>query len=127
MDLTRATNLARCGQVAACTDSDMKAVTDARPWGANNPRWQLYAYGPVARLLAPGEIDSRVYVMVWVGDDPSEIDGDPLRDGTAGTSPGHDVLVVRAEAFATGGGHRTVEVTIGRTPYALRRLSWRAP
>ena len=40
---------------------------EPRPWGANNPRWQLFAYGPLGGA----------YVIVWAGDDPAETDGDP--------------------------------------------------
>ena len=48
------------------------------PFGANNPQWTLYLWGRAEALLVsswPG------YVAVWVADDASEEDDDPLRDG----------------------------------------------
>jgi hypothetical protein len=136
LDLSFETGLLRCGK-AVCTDDDMDGVTDERPWGKNNPRWQLYAYGPL-RALAPGAIDSRMYILVWVGDDGLENDGDPSRDdGPAvecgGPGPpcanlGSGVLDVRAWAFGPGGVQRGVEVTLARTDMTDggRVLSWRA-
>lgn len=114
MDLTAATNVRKCGRVRGCTASEMDAITEARPWGPNNPRWQLYAYGPVARLLPASTIDSLMYVVVWVGDDPSENDNNPLVDGAAPSNPGAGLLTVRAEAFGPGGAHKTVEATLER-------------
>jgi hypothetical protein len=76
-------------------------------WGANNPSWRLYAYGPIADLL-PDTIQSPVFVGVWVGDDPSEIDGNPTLDGNG-------VLTLHAEAWSTGGAHKVIEVTVART------------
>src|SRR5688572_5529383 len=50
IDLTEATNVVRCGLIA-CAEADISEVTDDRPWGANNPRWQLYAHGPMSDML----------------------------------------------------------------------------
>jgi hypothetical protein len=59
----------------------LQAQSDATAvWGLNNPRWQLYAYGPLSAILPDG-VDSPVYVAVCVADDPSENDGNPLIDG----------------------------------------------
>ena len=113
------------------------AVSDDRPWGTNNPRWQLYAYGPVRRL-APGAIDSSMYILVWVGDDGLEEDGDARRDGgppveceaddPACANLGRSVLDIRAWAYGPGGVQRGVEVTLARadTTDGGRVLSWRA-
>src|SRR3954470_7079823 len=79
LDLTGATNLLRCGK-NACSAADMVARTDDRPWGANNPVWQPYAYGPLG-TLPTSALDVPIYVVVWVGDDPAENDGDPVHDG----------------------------------------------
>ena len=38
LDLTQAVNLANCQKTTGCTNADMDAVTDDRPWGTNNPR-----------------------------------------------------------------------------------------
>ena len=87
----------------------LQAETDtANQWGANNPTWRLYAAGPVANLLPTGTIDSWMYIAVWIADDPSEIDGNPLADVNG-------VLTLHAEAFGHGGVHKVVEVTVART------------
>jgi hypothetical protein len=127
LDLTQATNMMRCGKTT-CSDADLVALTDDRPWGANNPKWQLYAYGPLDQMLPTGTINSRMYVVVWIADDPSENDGDPLHDGgvPAGCNPltdpscaagnmGRGVIAMMAQAFGPDGTSRTIEVTLGRT------------
>ena len=55
-----------------------RRTTARRPWGTNNPIWRLYAHGALADLSPSGAIDSNVYVVVWVADDPLETDGLPL-------------------------------------------------
>lgn len=115
LDLTEATNMARCGKVTTCSDIDMNAYTPERPWSANNPRWQLYAYGPIGDLLPTGTINSPMYVIVWVGDDPSDNDGNPLLDGSVQTNPGSGVLSLRVQAFGPGGSSKIIESTIART------------
>ncbi|MBZ5560514.1 MAG: hypothetical protein LAO77_24935 [Acidobacteriia bacterium] len=124
VDLAQAVNMANCHRVMACRDAEMDAVSDARPWGPNNPRWTLFAYGRVRDLLPAGAIDSPFYVIVMIGDDPAETDNDPTRDGADG-SPGAGVLAMRSEAFGPGGAHRIVEVTVARGAGAIRGLSWR--
>lgn len=87
----------------------LQAETDtANLWGTNNPTWRLYASGRVTSLLPTGTIDSWMYIAVWVADDPSEIDGNPLADTNG-------VITLRAEAFGHGGTHKVVEVTAART------------
>ena len=115
LKLDEATNMANCGKVAACSAAEMDAVTEDRPWGANNPRWQLYAYGPANDLVPTGTLNSNMYVVVWVGDDPSDNDNNPLVDGNAQTNPGTGVITLRAEAFGPGGAHKVIEVTLART------------
>jgi hypothetical protein len=116
LKLDEATNLANCGQAVWCTDSEMDAVAEFRPWGGNNPRWRLFAHSPM----------NHGYVAVWVGDDASENDGNPLRDGTTAANPGTGVLAVRSEAFGAGGGHKVVQATVRRSGGAagISRLSW---
>jgi hypothetical protein len=50
-NLNDATNLMNCNKTTTCTAAEMDTTTEDRPWGANNPRWQLYAYGPVNNFL----------------------------------------------------------------------------
>ncbi len=120
INLTEATNVVRCGKTT-CGDADLVAVTEERPWGANNPRWQLYAYGPMEDMVPTGTINSRMYVIVWVADDPSENDCDPLKDGepaacgASGDNVGEGVLAMLAHAYGPDGVRRVVEVTVART------------
>ncbi len=83
-------------------------------WGTNNPRWQLFAWGPISSLLGTTHIDSSVYVAVWVADDPADgpsadaTDGNPLLDANG-------TLTIRAEAIGAGGTRKVIEVTVART------------
>lgn len=137
-DLTEATNLLRCG-MGACGDADVAAVSEDRPWGANNPVWRLYAFGPLSAMLPAGSIASPIYVVVWVGDDSSENDGDPLRDGgppigcnpdqdpgCADGNPGRDVIGVVAQAIGPDDTRQAVEVTLSR-PRAESESRERSP
>jgi hypothetical protein len=134
--LTEILNLSNCGSVLPCPDSELAAITEARPWGANNPRWRLFAWGRFADLLPDGAADSEFYVAALVADDPAESDGDPLVDGGGPGNPGTGLVMVRAEAFGRGGAHAAVELTLGRAlptdlarnPQLLgiRPVSWRA-
>jgi hypothetical protein len=86
----------------------LQAQTDAMNlWGPDNPRWQVYAYGPLSTLLPDG-VDSPVFVAVFVADDPSESDGNPEVDANG-------VLTLHAEAWGAGGSRKVVEVTLART------------
>ena len=139
IDLDGITNLANCQKVMVCSDAEIAAVTTDRPWGANNPRWTLFAYGPLANTLGPATVRSMFYVLAFVGDDPSENDGNPSVDGLIAVNspnPGNGMVVVRGEAFGPRGAHKVVEATIARLtiPSAdpggqpstqLRVLSWR--
>jgi hypothetical protein len=96
----------------------MDAYTDDRPWGPNNPRWQLFAYGSMRDMLPTDTINSDTYVIVWIADDPSECDDNPLRDGEAcanGVNGGRGVLAMLAHAYGPGGSRRVIEVTVART------------
>ncbi len=89
--------------------AQLQSETDAANlWGPNNPVWRLYAWGPVTGLLPGDSIDSWMYVAVWIGDDPSEIDGDP-------TSDTNGVLTLHSEAYGPGGTNKVVLVTVART------------
>ena len=128
------TSVANCGHEAPCTDAERTAFTAERPWGPNNPWWQPVG---LVRLdgLDPGPPGvPGVVVVVWVGDDPAELDGDPMHDtepAADGTSaPGACVIAVRAEAFSARAAHRVVTATVTRPGPgcrpAGRLLSWRA-
>jgi hypothetical protein len=113
LDLTEMLNMTNCRKATPCSASDLTANTARRPWGANNPVWRLFAYGPFSSLLPAGRIDSSYYVVVMVADDPD---------------PGPGVLLLRAEGFGPRGVHQVIESTVGRPGTAsagVRMLSWR--
>jgi Tfp pilus assembly protein PilX len=92
--------------------ANLQSATDtADTWGANDPTWRLYAYGALADMTTTGSINSRMYVVVWVGDDPSDSDGNPQADVNG-------VLTLRAQAFGPGGTEKVIEVTVARTSSA---------
>jgi hypothetical protein len=101
--------------------ADLQANTDAlNLWAANNPKWKLFAWGPLSDMLPNDQIDSPMYVAVWVADDPADgpvdpatgliaaIDGNPLLDADG-------VLTLHAEAIGPSGTRKVVEVTVART------------
>jgi hypothetical protein len=96
------------------------ANSEPRPWGANNPVWRLFAFGPLG---------SQTYVIAWVGDDCAENDGNSSIDGDGSANPGAGIIALRAEAFGTGGAHTVLEATLRRDANAagtptIRMLSW---
>jgi hypothetical protein len=112
IDLTAATNYLNCNRSTECAGEQMAASSRERPWGDNNARWRLYAYGPVSNFVqfsrgAPG------YLAVWVADDGREQDGNPAEDA-APDSPGHGVLRVRAAAHGALGVRRVIEGELAR-------------
>jgi hypothetical protein len=131
IDLHGLTSMLNCGRVV-CTDVDIEESRDERPWGRNNPRWQLYGYGP-STLLGAGPSDARFYAVVWVADDSSEADLDPFTDGGPSTAlgaggadnPGRGRLSLTAEAYGPAGTRRVIEATVARDDTGLRVLSWR--
>jgi hypothetical protein len=116
-DLRALTSLLNCGRVV-CREEDRLEAGDERPWGANNPQWQLYGYGPL-----PG--GSRVYGVVWVADDPSETDGDPLTDGGGTDNPGRGRLSLIAHGYGPGGARRVIEASVATGAGHPSILSWR--
>ena len=123
IELTELTNIERCG-APVCTDAQLSAATLDRPWGANNPHWQRYASGWL-RDVTPQSAAPHVYVVVWVGDDPLEHDGDPLTDDPDPDSPGHDALLIRSVAYAGYSVRRRLEVVARRVDGGVQLGSWR--
>ena len=120
VNLSEVLSFANCEKPTTCSAADMNAFTEMRPWELNNPRWQLFAYGNVGDLLPTGTINSPFYVVVMIGDDPSETDDDPAIDGGPHVAPwtkndGRGVIALRAEAFGPRGSHKIVEMTIAKT------------
>jgi Tfp pilus assembly protein PilX len=111
IDLSAATNLLNCNKTSACTSAEMNASTAERPYGANNPRWKLFGYAPLANVLETGTVLSPMYVAVWVGDDPGEVDNNADADSNG-------VLLLRAQAFGPAGATNVIEITLARTDSA---------
>lgn len=113
IDLTAATHLLNCGRSANCTTAQMNESSRERPWGPNNPRWTLFAYGPMSQfteLARPPEC----YLAVWIADDGREEDGEPLADAGGEHQPGHEIVRVHAEVFGLAGARRAVEAELSR-------------
>jgi len=116
VDLDETLDMARCHKRSACTDAELTAVTPDRPWGARNPRWQLFAYGPLHDML-PGIPVESWYGVAMVAANPAGIDG---------------AITIRAEAYGPRHAHAIVEAVVARdggdsayndgTP---RMISWR--
>ena len=112
VDLTASTNMLNCGKITNCTAAQMNANSRERPWGANNPRWMLYSFGPM-RQLAGLSRPAPCYLAVWIADDGREDDDDPLNDGGPGQA-GHGIVRVHAEAFGRAGSRRAIEAELAR-------------
>ena len=131
INLTEATNQLNCSRPTDCSGSQLSANSRERPWGANNARWRLYAYGPAGNIVQFAR-PSPSYLAVWVADDGREDDGDPQTDALEG-SPGYGVLRVRAEAFGPFGTRRAIEAELARLcltaevecRHGIRVQSWR--
>ena len=112
VDLTGDTNELTCGDRTGCTNAAIQASTADRPWGANNPTWQPFLYGVV--VLPTARHPHTAFVVVWLGDDGSETDGDPLTDGGGPGGEGRYILRARAEAFGVQGARRAIEAELAR-------------
>ncbi len=113
IDLSVATNVLNCGQPTGCTVAQMDANTRERPWGANNPRWQLFAYGEL-RQVAPILRPAPCYLVVWIADDGRENDRNPLSDAADEDQPGHGIVRIHSEVFGAGGTRRAIEAELSR-------------
>jgi hypothetical protein len=108
LDLDQQRSLLNCGRRFSCAASDIRAATAARPWGAQNPVWRLYAYGPLSALGLSSS--SPFYGLVFVADDPGRVP---------------DALWVQGQVFGPAGARHTVEVAIAKDGADVRLLSWR--
>jgi hypothetical protein len=73
----------------------------------DRPQWRLFGHATLDRMIAEVAASAPPYLIVWVADDPDDLDGDPGRDS-------NDILMVRSEAFAGAGVRRSVQATILR-------------
>jgi hypothetical protein len=113
VDLTVLTNELSCGRPTTCNDASVRAVTSERPWGSNNPRWRPFLYTALDGVSTPRRA-GRPYVVVWVGDDASEVDGNVLTDGGGPAAEGRYILRAHAEAFGPRGARRGIEADLAR-------------
>ena len=113
IDLSLATNVLNCGQPAGCTEAQMIANSRDRPWGANNPRWHLFAFGELRRI-APILRPTPCYLVVWIADDSRESDGNPFADEAEEDEPGHGIVRIHSEVFGAGGARRAIEAELSR-------------
>jgi type II secretory pathway pseudopilin PulG len=113
IDLTGLTNDITCGKLSGCTDVDRMASTAERPWGANNPWWRPFLHGPLPQAAHP-RLPRPVYVIVWLGDDGSEVDGSALVDGGGAAGEGRYIVRARAAAFGEGRASRAIEAELAR-------------
>jgi hypothetical protein len=117
--------LALCCAAPSLTDDVQQRAHAGRSWGGDTPQWQIFGWGPAAGWL-PGRVDSVMYVVVWVSDDPDDGDGNPAADTNG-------VLAIYAQALGPGGIRRVVDALIrrdaagqaGPPPPGVRILSWR--
>lgn len=117
-DLGGLTARATCGRPGPCPYGERTAFAAGRPWGPNNPDWRVFGHGRLDRLLPDGAGLPPAVIVVWVADDPAELDGDPSEDSGLGPGgvwrPGGGVLAVRAEAFGPGFSYGAVVATVAR-------------
>jgi hypothetical protein len=117
IDLTELTNVELCGRATTCGEAAISAVTAARPWGANNPRWRLYAHAWMDDVL--GSTGPPLYAVAWIGDDPDETDGNPLRD-----TPGQGRIALRVRVYGPHGAQREVDVILAGVPDRPQVVGW---
>jgi hypothetical protein len=93
---------------------------DGPLFGPNSPQWRLLAHAPIHHL-ASTVTRLPVYLVVWVGDDGPDGDGDPTRDA-------NQRVVLHAIALGGAGTRRSVEAVAERTSEGVLRLrSWHRP
>lgn len=113
IDLPRETAWLTCGRATACSETDRRRTTIVRPWGSRNPRWVVVLQGPVSRWW-PGSWHRGSVVVVWVGDDAREVDGDPAADDPTGPATGQGIVRLYAVAYGVSGGRQGIEAELIR-------------
>lgn len=97
-------------------ESDLRALP-----GADRPRWRLFAYGPLTRVVPAAGLDTGLYLVSWVADDEGDGDGAPGADSNG-------IVQIWSEAYGPGGTRRAVRAGVARVdpaPGPLRRVWWR--
>jgi hypothetical protein len=114
---------------------EMDAGSD---WGADNPVWQLLAFGWLGDVISAPGIAMRDYIVVWAADDSAETDGDPRRDhngviwllvrsmGQSGATQTRRVVLERARFVQDPEVEDPAPAQFRTGPGSVRVLSWRA-
>jgi hypothetical protein len=113
VELSSDTAWLTCGRRSLCSDADRRRTTTARPWGPRNPRWVIVLQGPASRWW-PGAWHRGSVVVVWIGDDAREVDGDPARDDSTGPATGQGMVRLYAMAYGVSGGRQAIEAELIR-------------
>lgn len=124
-----------CGRIS-CVGRRWDEVTASRPWGRNNPVWQVFASGRAEDLLGALRGLLPGYVVVWVADDASENDADQLEDGgppvaeaRSVVNPGAGVISLKVVAWGPRGSRRELDIVVERADPAAQTgilvRSWR--
>lgn len=114
IDLVSRTNELTCGRATPCTNAQVWAITEERPWGRNNPRWRPFLHASLTMLPSLPRASPPMYVVVWLGDDARETDGDAGTDGAGTAHEGRYVLRARVEVFGARGARHAVEAELVR-------------
>lgn len=92
-------------QLTAAVQADYSALGS---WGANSPRWRVFAHGLVTELSPAISADNDDFVAVFAADDVDEQDGDPVTDT-------NDRIQLMACAMNRRGARRSILITAGKT------------
>jgi PilX N-terminal len=105
--------------LTALRQSASDTVSGPSIYGADSPRWQLFAHARLEDVIPKDLVSPRAYLLIWVADDGADGDGDAHRDANA-------TVLVYAEAYGPAGARRAVEAAVARTPEgAVRVLTWK--
>jgi hypothetical protein len=96
-----------CCGAGSLTDELQRRAHGGRSWGGDNPVWQIFAWGPVNAWLPAGRLDSPLYLVAWIADDPDDGDGNPYVDTNG-------FLELHVHALGPRGGRRVVEAIVER-------------
>ena len=100
---------------------ELQRTFDARSrWGPDGTRWVPRLEGYVDELIEVEQSRARVFVMTWVGDDPTDGDADASRDANG-------VVELRVETYASPKARVTLAATVRRHAYGVEVISWRHP
>jgi hypothetical protein len=97
------------GELAGSVTARLEAETASSPLPARRAvRWRPFLWKSMDALAAR-DPPSRVFVVVWVGNDEADVAGADSADTNA-------TVLVRAEAVESGGARRIVEGVVSRQP-----------